>query len=116
DFPGASLRRRWHCIIASSGGLQFGACVPTACPVSRRWLTMPNSSTELPPPPSVKEAIRARALHEGFDVAGFARAEASIDARQNLLDFLARGLHGDMEWMQRTAERRADPKALWPEA
>src|SRR5437588_4358476 len=77
---------------------------------------MPNSTSELPPPPSLKEAIRARALHEGFDVAGFARAEASIDARQNLLDFLARGLHGDMEWMQRTAERRADPKALWPEA
>src|SRR5207237_6384673 len=76
---------------------------------------MPNLTSELRPA-SVKEAIRARALHEGFDVAGFARAEAPIGARQNLFDFLAQGLHGDMEWMHRTAERRADPKALWPEA
>jgi epoxyqueuosine reductase len=67
-------------------------------------------------PFSIKEAIRARALHEGFDVAGFVAAGAPAGARQNLLEFLARGLHGDMEWMQRTAERRADPKALWPEA
>lgn len=77
---------------------------------------MANSTSELASRVSLKEAIRARALQEGFDVAGFAYADAPAGARQNLLDFLARGLHGDMNWMQRTAERRANPKALWPEA
>ncbi len=30
--------------------------------------------------------------------------------------WLAEGAHGDMDWMAETAERRASPKALWPEA
>src|SRR5262249_2426038 len=29
--------------------------------------------------------------------------------------FLAEGLHGDMDWMETTAARRGDPRALWPE-
>ena len=29
--------------------------------------------------------------------------------------FLAEGAHGDMAWMQTTAERRGDPRALWPD-
>ena len=64
----------------------------------------------------LKEAIRARALECGFDVVGFARAEANPEDARNLRRYLAEGRHGDMAWMARTAERRADPKALWPEA
>ena len=30
--------------------------------------------------------------------------------------FWRAGHHGDMAWMERTAERRADPQALWPDA
>jgi epoxyqueuosine reductase len=30
--------------------------------------------------------------------------------------FLAEGAHGDMGWMQTTADRRGDPQALWPDA
>ncbi len=33
----------------------------------------------------------------------------------HLQEFLATGAHGDMDWMARNADRRANPKALWPE-
>jgi epoxyqueuosine reductase len=66
------------------------------------------------PPP--REAIRARALAEGFDAVGFARAEAPEGAGQALTRYLADGHHGDMNWMATTAERRADPQALWADA
>ena len=66
--------------------------------------------------PDVRESIRARAREEGFDAAGFTRARPPEGAAEGLNSFLAQGLHGDMGWMQTTSERRADPKALWPEA
>lgn len=46
----------------------------------------------------------------------FARAESSVAAQDNLRTFLADELHGDMQWMAANADRRADPKVLWPEA
>ncbi len=52
----------------------------------------------------------------GFDAVGFASAATSEAAKQGLTDFLAQGWHGDMGWMAETAERRADPRTLWPEA
>jgi len=32
-----------------------------------------------------------------------------------LQEFLAAGAQGDMDWMSRNAERRGDPRALWPD-
>ena len=66
--------------------------------------------------PDAREAIRGRARKEGFDAVGFTRAGPPKGAAEGLNSFLAKGLHGDMQWMQTTSERRADPKALWPEA
>ena len=66
--------------------------------------------------PPDKEAIRAFAHSLGFDVVRFARAETSAETKGYLKDFLDEGLHGDMAWMQANAERRADPKVLWPDA
>ena len=63
-----------------------------------------------------RDQIRDRALALGFDAVGFARAESSAAARDRLAAFVAGGLHGDMGWMADTAERRADPRVLWPEA
>ena len=71
---------------------------------------MPNSISDL------REAIRARAEGEGFDVVRFACAAAPADAPARLQAFLAAGRHGTMDWMERNAGRRADPAALWPEA
>lgn len=37
-------------------------------------------------------------------------------AGQKLEDFIAKGRHGSMAWMEATAARRKHPQALWPEA
>jgi epoxyqueuosine reductase len=37
------------------------------------------------------------------------------EAKPRLARFLAEGLHGDMDWLATTAERRGAPTALWPE-
>ena len=57
-----------------------------------------------------REAIRARALAEGFDVVRFAARRRAADAGERLATFLADGRHGTMDWMERNAERRADPQ------
>ncbi len=61
-----------------------------------------------------KAAIRDRALEAGFDAVGF--ADASHGAGAELAGFLAQGYHGDMGWLAGTAERRASPTSLWPDA
>jgi epoxyqueuosine reductase len=60
--------------------------------------------------------IRDRALALGFDAIGFCRAELGPETRQRLVDFLAAGQHGEMDWLARRSEQRAQPRALWPEA
>jgi epoxyqueuosine reductase len=57
---------------------------------------------------------RARAL--GFETMRVARADAIPQAGERLLAFLADGRHGSMDWMETTADRRRDPRHLWPEA
>jgi epoxyqueuosine reductase len=64
----------------------------------------------------IREAIRDRALASGFDAVGFAEARLDEDARASLMEFLARGYHGDMGWLAGTAARRGDPRTLWSEA
>jgi epoxyqueuosine reductase len=63
-----------------------------------------------------REAIRERAKAEGFESVGFALARTVQGAPEGLAEFLARGHHGDMAWMEKTAERRGDPQRLWSEA
>src|SRR5204862_5760583 len=64
----------------------------------------------------IREAIRDRALSAGFDAVGFAEASLGAEARAGLGEFIARGYHGDMDWLAGTAARRGDPRVLWPEA
>jgi epoxyqueuosine reductase len=63
-----------------------------------------------------RSAIRDRALALGFDAIGFSRAELGPEARQRLVDFLAAGQHGEMDWLARRSTQRAQPRSLWPEA
>ena len=65
---------------------------------------------------AIRDSIRAKALELGFDAVGFAKAELVAEAQDNLRAFIAQGLHGEMGWMPEKADRRADPKVLWPEA
>ncbi|MDY0885347.1 tRNA epoxyqueuosine(34) reductase QueG [Dongia soli] len=60
--------------------------------------------------------IRAEALALGFDAIGFAHAELAEATRAELAAFIAEGRHGDMGWLADKADRRGDPKELWPEA
>ncbi|QGZ37454.1 tRNA epoxyqueuosine(34) reductase QueG [Stappia indica] len=59
-------------------------------------------------------ADKARAL--GFDDMRVALADAPPRTSEHLAGFIAAGHHGSMEWMAETAERRAAPQALWPDA
>lgn len=63
-----------------------------------------------------KTDIRSQALSFGFDAVGFADAVGDPADGERLRAYLAEGRHGDMDWMESTAERRADPQMLWPEA
>ncbi len=67
-------------------------------------------------PATAKAEIAAEARALGFDAVGFAAAEQPARTAANLEAFLDRGLHGDMDWLARNADRRADPRTLWPEA
>lgn len=60
--------------------------------------------------------IRAEALRLGFDAVGFTRAILPEAARAQLQASLDAGHHGDMYWMERRVDQRAQPRALWPEA
>ena len=64
----------------------------------------------------LKDQIRARAAETGFDIIRFTTPDAAPLAGERLMEFLADGRHGDMEWMETTAPRRRDPAALWADA
>jgi epoxyqueuosine reductase len=87
----------------------------------------PTPAARVPPSPrargegrgagrQIREAIREQALAAGFDAVGFAAARLNDEARAGLREFIVRGYHGDMGWLALTAERRDDPRTLWPEA
>ncbi len=60
--------------------------------------------------------IRERALALGFDGIGFAPAALAPEVKHNLQSYLERGYHGDMGWLEAKADRRGEPRTLWPEA
>ncbi|MFC7454333.1 tRNA epoxyqueuosine(34) reductase QueG [Insolitispirillum peregrinum] len=66
-------------------------------------------------PEALKQAIRAEALTIGFDTVGFAHASLPPSVGEDLRGYLAADSHGTMSWMAETADRRADPRVLWPE-
>jgi epoxyqueuosine reductase len=60
--------------------------------------------------------IRAEAEALGFDLCRFTDLDAAWPAAARLAEFVAAGRHGEMAWMAETAERRAHPRAMWPDA
>lgn len=75
----------------------------------------PPAVSDPPLPPPAVAALRARARACGFDVCAIARARLSDQVRADLAGHLAAGHHGTMAWMADTADRRGDPRRLWPE-
>ena len=65
---------------------------------------------------AAKAALRGAAMEAGFDAFGITTPDAIPQAPQRLQTFLAEKLHGDMDWLETTAQRRGDPQVLWPDA
>lgn len=65
-----------------------------------------------------KSRLIAEAALLGFDAIGVTRLDGGGggDTGQRLRAFLDHGRHGDMQWLAATADRRADPRVLWPQA
>ncbi len=84
---------------------------PGRCALPRPLLSARPNSAE-----ATRDAIRERALAEGFDAVGFAPAALPQIVRDNLAEYLDRGFHGDMGWLAARADRRGDPRTLWPDA
>ena len=61
-------------------------------------------------PLAIKATLAERARALGFDAFGVARPDAAPESKSRLARFLAEGAHGDMAWMETTAERRGDPR------
>jgi epoxyqueuosine reductase len=65
--------------------------------------------------PKLADRLRDKAAELGFAAIGFARADCAPQSGARLREWIASGAHGDMIWMEETAERRASPAGLWPE-
>jgi epoxyqueuosine reductase len=61
---------------------------------------------------AAREALREKLRAVGFDEVRFAAAGA--EAGDGLRDWLAAGMHGDMAWMERTAEKRTHADLVLP--
>ncbi|PVE25864.1 tRNA epoxyqueuosine(34) reductase QueG [Microvirga sp. KLBC 81] len=64
---------------------------------------------------ALKRAFVERAKQIGFDTIRIAAPDSIPLAPERLKAWLKAGHHGSMDWMVETAERRADPRTLWPE-
>ncbi len=62
------------------------------------------------------QLIRAEAQRLGFSFVGFAKAEYMSEEARRLEDWLRRGMHGQMQYMENHFDMRVDPTRLVPGA
>jgi epoxyqueuosine reductase len=65
---------------------------------------------------TITEKIKLEARRLGFDKVGVAPANALTEEGERLRLWLARGFHGQMSYMARDPQQRADPRLLLPSA
>ena len=65
---------------------------------------------------SLSERIKQKAREFGIDKIAFARATALTEDHPRFLDWLHRGYHGEMAWIEREPQKRVDPKLIFPDA
>ena len=65
---------------------------------------------------SLTNRIKAKAIELGFQKIGIARAEALEPEGTRLKGWLGRSYHGEMAWIEREPEKRADPRLILPNA
>ncbi len=64
---------------------------------------------------NLKTELIEQAHALGFAVTGVTRPDAAPQTKERLTRFLEAGMHGDMDWLKATADRRGAPTALWPD-
>ncbi|WP_310533451.1 tRNA epoxyqueuosine(34) reductase QueG [Novosphingobium sp.] len=64
----------------------------------------------------LKQALGEEARRLGFVACGIAQASEDPLRAARLVDWLASGAHGQMDWMEGRAHHRRSPQGLWPEA
>ena len=65
---------------------------------------------------SLTEKIKQKAHEIGFHKIGIARAETLEMEGERLKKWLAEDFHGEMKWMEREPEKRADPRLIFEDA
>ncbi len=60
--------------------------------------------------------IKEKAISLGFVKVGVARSEHLSGESMHLTEWLKRGYHGTMDWMERNREKRTDPSKILPNA
>ena len=61
---------------------------------------------------SLKKIIQQKAEELGFLAIGFAKAEKLIDEEFRLKDWLSKGYHAEMQYMENHFDKRLDPTLL----
>lgn len=62
------------------------------------------------------QKIKEKAFELGFCKVGIVPAAELADEAERLREWLGAGRHGEMRWMEREPEKRADPRILFPGA
>ncbi|PYS98712.1 MAG: tRNA epoxyqueuosine(34) reductase QueG [Acidobacteria bacterium] len=65
---------------------------------------------------SFSQRIKQKAGELGIDKIGFSRAVSLTEDRPHFADWLNRGFHGEMAWLEREPEKRTDPQMIFPGA
>lgn len=67
------------------------------------------------PADSLESRLKAAAIELGFAAAGLFQVHES-PAGAHTADWIARGQHGSMQWIERHVPAKGDPRAYWPQA
>ncbi len=60
----------------------------------------------------ISDYVKKAALEEGFDLVGIAEAKVLDEESTRLKEWLNRGYHGTMNWMEKNFEKRIDPRKV----
>jgi epoxyqueuosine reductase len=64
----------------------------------------------------LSERIKAKAHEFGLDKVGIVPAEPLAEEGRRLVEWLEAGFHGEMSWMEREPDKRADPRLIFADA
>lgn len=77
---------------------------------------MRTSTSETPlSPAALRRLVEREAELAGFDAVGVTGPDLPEGVASGLRAFVGAGFHATMDWMTETLERRASPRAIWPE-